>query len=111
MTFLMIFSVLSCVFASDTNGTDNNKDGASIDEILSPLVRITQILLLVGAGVCVGKLLHIGILFITSSAADKSNAKMAMLPWLIGTFVCFGASTIGSFVIKVLSVQKDVLSY
>lgn len=112
LIFLMLFSMVTCVFAG-TVGTPSEGDNSSanIDDVLQPLVRITQILLLIGAGVCVGKLLHIGILFVTSSAADKSNAKMAMLPWLVGTFVCFGASAIGSFVIKILSVHKDVLSY
>lgn len=108
-TFFMIFSLFTCVFADASTKKDDNI--ANMKEILEPLIRITQVLLLVGAGVCIGKLIHIGILFVTSSAAEKSNAKMAMLPWVIGTFVCFGASTIGGFIIKILMVNKDVLSY
>lgn len=109
---LTVFSLVTCVFAGTVEApSEGDNSNANIDDVLKPLVRITQILLLIGAGVCVGKLLHIGILFVTSSAAERSNAKMAMLPWLIGTFVCFGASAIGSFVIKILSVHKDVLSY
>ena len=75
------------------------------------LIEITQILLLVGAAVCVGKVIHIGILYVTSSAVDKSNAKQAILPWLIGTFVCFGAATIGGYIVNVFKIDKPVLSY
>ena len=75
------------------------------------LTEITQVLLLVGAAVCVGKVIHIGILYVTSSAVDKSNAKQAILPWLIGTFVCFGAATIGGYIVNVFKIDKQVLSY
>ena len=69
-------------------------------EVNETLINFTRILLLIGTAVCVGKMIHIGILYVTSTAVDKSNAKQALLPWLIGTFVCFGAATIGGAVIK-----------
>lgn len=81
------------------------------DSVIKTLTEITSILLLVGAAICIGKCIHIGILYTLSSAVDKSNAKQAMLPWLIGTFVCFGAATIGSFVINTLKIDRDVLEY
>lgn len=82
------------------------------DGVTKTLQEITQILLIIGGGVCVGKIIHIGILYVTSSAVDKSNAKMAFIPWIIGTFVCFGAAWIGKFVINVLRVDKNnVLDY
>ena len=82
--------------------------------VIDTLEEVTRILLLIGGGVCIAKVIHIGIMYVTSSAADKSNAKMAIMPWLIGTFVCFGAATIGSFIIKVIGGSlrnKAVLEY
>ncbi len=77
------------------------------------LITITQILLIIGGGVCVGKIIHIGIQFVTSSAAEKSNAKMALIPLVIGAFVCFGAAWIGKFVINIIKADQptNVLDY
>lgn len=72
-------------------------------EVAETLTNLTRILLLVGTAVCIGKVIHIGILYLTSTAADKVNAKQAILPWIIGTIVCFGAATIGSAVINIIS--------
>ena len=49
-----------------------------------------------------------------STAAEKSNAKQAILPWIIGTVVCFGAATIGGAIIDVFvksGVPPSVLDY
>ena len=46
-----------------------------------------------------------------SSAMDKSNAKMAVLPWIIGTFLCFGAAVIGPAIINIFKVTDNVLDY
>ena len=72
-------------------------------EVQETLTSLTSILLLIGTAVCIGKVIHIGILYVTSTAAEKVNAKQAILPWIIGTFVCFGAATIGSAIIKIIS--------
>ena len=82
-------------------------------EVIDVLEEVTQILLVVAGGVCVGKVIHIGILYVSSVAADKSNAKSAILPWLIGTFVCFGAAIIGPAIIGIFSsgAKANVLDY
>ena len=79
--------------------------------VTSILTEVTQVLLVVAGGACVAKMIHIGILYVSSAAADKSNAKTALLPWLIGTFICFGAATIGPAVIGIFKVDKSVLEY
>lgn len=87
---------------------------ASDADVNQTLTRITNIILIIGAGVCIGKCIQIGIMYVMSSANEKSNAKMALIPWLIGTIVCFGAATIGKFVINLISggnIDKDVLTY
>lgn len=87
---------------------------ASNTDVNQTLTKITSIILIIGAGVCIGKCIQIGIMYVMSSANEKSNAKMALIPWLIGTIVCFGAATIGKFVINLISggnINKDVLEY
>ena len=98
----LLFSFSTCTFAS----------GMTLpSQVTTTLTEVTQVLLVVGAGVCIGKVIQIGIMYVTSSAVDKSNAKSAIMPWLIGTFVCFGAAVIGKFIIGLLSVGTNVLSY
>ena len=82
-------------------------------EVQERLVEITRILLLIGTAVCIGKLIHIGILYVTSTAAERSNAKQAVLPWIIGTVVCFGAATIGEWIINLFLglLPNKVLDY
>ena len=99
----ILLSGCSCVLA--------NSEVELGSDVLNTLTATTRIMLLIGAFVCVAKLIQIGILYVTSSAADKSNAKMAILPWLIGTFVCFGAATLGGYVIRLLQITRDVLNY
>ena len=47
----------------------------------------------------------------TSSAVEKSNAKAAVLPWIVGTIVCFGAGWIGPMIINMFKIGGDVLDY
>lgn len=86
--------------------------GTGDPEVDKILVEVVDLLLTVAGCVCLGKLIHIGILFLTAGVAEKSNAKMALIPWIIGTIVCFGASWIGSTIIDVIGagMNGDVLS-
>lgn len=85
-------------------------DGGEVDAIL---VEVVNLLLVVAGCVCLGKLIHIGILFLTAGVAEKSNAKMALIPWVVGTVVCFGASWIGGTIINIIgaNMNGDVLGY
>ena len=83
-----------------------------VSAITVPLTEITQVLLIIAGGACVGKIIHIGIKYVMSSAADKSDAKMALLPWLIGTIICFGAAVIGPAIIGIFNTgNTNVLDY
>lgn len=73
------------------------------------LTDILKVLLGLGGAICVAKLIHIGILYMTSSAVDKSNAKAAVFPWIVGTIVCFGAAWIGPAIIGLFKISGDVL--
>ena len=81
-------------------------DVTPVTDVLRPI--LTTMFGLAGA-ICVGKIIHIGILYMTSSAVDKSNAKAALIPWVIGTIVCFGASWIGPFFVNMFKITGDVL--
>ena len=95
--FLLLFCT-STVFA----GGEGTGTGVTVpDDVVTTLTGITEILLLIGTAVCVGKLIHIGILYLTSTAIEKSNAKQALFPWILGTIICFGAATIGGAIIKI----------
>lgn len=88
--------------------------GSVDSSVTGTLTEITQIILIIGAGVCIGKCIQIGIMYVMSSANEKSNAKMAMIPWIIGTIVCFGAATIGKFIINTIggsNIDRPVLDY
>ena len=107
---ILFYSLVVLNFGSKVFAGDIALDGAVTDT----LSTITRILFIVGAGVCVFKCIQIGIMYTISSAADKSNAKSAILPWIIGTFVCFGAATIGNFIIDLIGgslKDKPVLNY
>lgn len=81
--------------------------GGGMESVNKILTEILTVLLGVGGAVCVAKLIHIGILYMTSSAVEKSNAKSAVLPWIIGTIVCFGAAWIGPLIIKLVNPGFD----
>lgn len=104
MTLIMLIMMFMNTYVYAT-GND------TVDKVLKEVVSV---LLTVAGLVCVGKIIHIGILYMTSSAVDKSNAKSALMPWIIGTIVCFGAAWIGGSIIKLLSPanpNKGVLDY
>ena len=85
---------------------------ASNDTVKSVLQEVATVLLVIGGLVCVGKLIQIGIMFMMVSVDQKSQAKTAALPWLIGTIVCFGAPWIGNLIINILDTRKEnVLDY
>lgn len=81
--------------------------------VTNTLTEVTKIILIVGAAVCVGKCIQIGIMYTMSSANEKSNAKMALIPWVIGAIVCFGAATIGGAIINTIGsgMPDNVLEY
>lgn len=103
LTAYMMLSVTTMSYATGDPGMPTGVE--------SILLEVVQILLTIAGLVCVGQLIIIGIKFLMASAEEKSNAKSALLPWLIGTIVCFGASWIGGAVINVLKIDKPVLEY
>ena len=103
MTILInVFTFCICInsMAYATNGM------GTVNAIME---NILKILLGLGGAICVAKLIQIGIMYMTSSAVDKSNAKAAVFPWIIGTIVCFGAGWIGPMIINLFKLNTKVL--
>lgn len=98
-----IFTLSICInnIVYATNGM------STVNSIMENILRI---LLGLGGAICVAKLIHIGIMYMTSSAVEKSNAKAAIFPWIIGTVVCFGAGWIGPMIINLFKIKDDVLN-
>ena len=47
----------------------------------------------------------------TTSVEGKSKAKGALLPWLIGAFICVTFATIGPAIMDLFYTGKNVLEY
>lgn len=73
--------------------------------------EIISILFWIACLVCVGKIIHIGILYVTTGIEGKSKAKGALLPWLIGVFVCVTFATLGTAIMDLFYTGTSVLDY
>lgn len=80
-------------------------------ELATTLGEIISILFWIACFACTIKILHIGILYMTTSVEGKSKAKGALLPWLIGAFICVTFATIGPAIMDLFYTGKDVLEY
>ena len=89
ITFVLVLFVVPEVYATQDGG------------VAGTLRKIASYLLWIGAAVCIGKLVHIGIMYIMSSAEGKSSAKSAFLPWLIGAILLSSFAAIGGGIIKI----------
>ena len=98
ITISFIITLVASTVYAESGGT------VSIESVLK---EVAGYLLWIGAAVCVGKLMQIGIMYITSSAEGKSNAKSAFLPWLVGAIILSAFATIGTAVIDIFGELKD----
>ena len=86
--------------------------GAGISgDLAETLGEIISILFWFACFGCTIKLLHIGILYMTTSVEGKSKAKGAMIPWLVGAFICVTFATVGPWIMDLFYTPRDVLSY
>lgn len=106
---LLNIAIYSFLFSSFLYNFAYASGQTSVKDVLK---EVATVLLVLGGLVCVGKLIQIGIMFMMVSVDQKSQAKTAVLPWLIGTIVCFGAPWIGNLIISILDTGKaNVLDY
>ncbi len=106
---LMQYVMFTNVIANSTVITGPNMDGeGGIGETLGEIISI---LFWIACFVCTLKFIHIGILYMLAGVDGKSKAKGALLPWLIGAFVCVTFATIGPAIMNLFYTGSSVLDY
>lgn len=81
--------------ADDSIGIDKGKIKEASDDIYNMLTSIGMII-----SVIVG--IALGIIYMMTSAVDKAKVKETLFPYLIGSFIIFGAFGIWKIVINTL---------
>lgn len=90
------------VQGSGNTGNSGNATVHAPTEVIGILNQITNILAVIAGFVCLFKIIQIGIMFLLTGANERSNAKTALLPWIIGTAVCGGYIVLGNAVISIM---------
>lgn len=95
-------------FSQATDFLNNGKDKANQEDIISTETRnnldiIYNVLLAIGTAlaVIIGGIL--GIKFMIASAEDKAKIKEALVPYVLGCVVIFGAFGIWKLVVSILN--------
>ena len=111
MVIMLVFSSISLVYADTDTGTDqlgqavtalsgNNENAGQeynvLKEVLSYMAWFAFI-------IAIFKLIQIGISFLTGVGSRKSDAKSALLPWLVGAFICAMFGTLGPWFIGLIA--------
>ena len=104
-TMLPYLFLLNKTYATSVTGN------GITSELSTTLGEIISILFWIACFACTLKILHIGILYMTTSVEGKSKAKGALLPWLIGAFICVTFATIGPAIMDLFYTGKNVLEY
>ena len=82
---------------SDAIGELNYGDG-----VYATLREIMSILAWAGFAIAVFKVLQIGMMFMLGAGKAKSDAKSALVPWLVGAAVCVLFGTVGPAIINLI---------
>lgn len=84
---------------------DETKGGSPIDQdaLKSEIGKFYNMFLMIGIAVAVIGGAILGIKFITGTIEEQAKIKEALIPYIIGCIVIFGAFGIWKFVIEVLS--------
>lgn len=99
-----------CTYATTTSGTVVTGSGIG-PELGKTLGEIISVLFWIACFACTLKIIHIGILYLTTGVEGKSKAKGALLPWLIGAFICVTFATLGPAIMNLFYTGGNVLDY
>lgn len=105
MMLLISLSLSASAYATSVSGEGIN------EELATTLGEIISILFWIACFACTLKIIHIGILYMTTGVEGKSKAKGALLPWLIGAFICVTFATIGPAIMNLFYTGTSVLNY
>lgn len=110
---LMVLNIISNVALATGNNTTldigskitdigkgNNTNTDKISTIGKTIVTIMQV---IGVVVAIVILLVLGIKYMVGSAEEKAEYKKTMMPYVIGAFMIFGATTIVNVLYSVIS--------
>ena len=102
LNFSLPLTVLNTIsFASDSvSSAISNLNGG--EGVYGTIGEIMSILLWLGFAIAIAKMMQIGVMFIIGGGSGKSNAKNALIPWVIGAMVCALFGTIGPFIINAI---------
>lgn len=101
MILIICFSmslILNTTLASQPEG-ESGLPGTGDTELDNQLKEIIDVLVAVAGLVCTAKLAQIGILYMMSTATERSAAKGALVPWAVGAIICGGYAIIGNAII------------
>lgn len=95
MIAIIAFAILITSTSSLAGITPGDVKGGNHGDIdLSFLDTITDAIRVIGSFIAVGALMIIGIKYVMGSIEEKANYKKSMMPYIIGCFILFGASTL-----------------
>ena len=99
--FLMISSfAVASESGVDVGGVVDDINGG--EGVFGTIQEIIGILSWAGFAIAVAKMMQIGIMYLLGAAKGKNDAKSALIPWIVGAFVCAAFGTIGPWVIGTL---------
>ena len=79
----------------------------AVTEISTAGNKILSAIMWFGYAISVGMVVFIGIKYMLGAADTKANMKGAIVGWLIGAFIVFGASTVIAIVTSVLNINPS----
>lgn len=116
LIFILVLSNISILpayaidFTKAENFIENGKKNQGItdlNEIGNNFSEIGKILVFIGAGVLVGGLGYIGIMYMVSSPEKRAKLKQQLIGLLVAAIVIFGAYSIWSILITILAGAID----
>lgn len=116
INIFLIISNISRVEALGIDVTENVNDwepipNGSNEKLQNKAGVILGLITMVGTVISVVTLSLIGLKFMLGSVEDKANYNQALLPWVIGAIILFGASTIPSIVYNVINSSVTSTDY
>lgn len=109
LTFIIIFSMNSIVFAEGEGGGNfnfddfNNKGDTSIKTPVRTVVgAVLSVIRIVGTGIAIIILAYIGMKYMIAAPGDRADFKKGAIQYVIGAIIVFGASNIMTFLVPVI---------
>ena len=100
--FILTFS--TAIAAEGSEAIENLETGTGV---YATLYNLVGIMVWVGIMLCIAKLMHIGIKFITQPAGGRSNAKESLLPWFVGILVLATFWSLGPWLIDAIAPESS----